>query len=541
MTKRPPALQRLLAIPLIALTAGCASRMVGSGPHPIATLSESEPAMVYYLAKDVLHVRGTAHYVRSGNVTIQDVTRRDKKGKKIVEPCFVVSSVGPEFVRSDVTFNFVPTVDSKAFYRLDTRPGWFRKNTQALGLTPSGVLGSVDALGEGKAGVALGALSRVAASAATITGALGEPGPIPVPTDKSGALAGLSPREHYFYTVNPSALKQREALSDLAKTRQELLDGQVALASLPADGMAGAVLREKVSAHQKAVETVEQEMATRSSKLRQAMEQCFARTGLTEETSTQKHVARFELSEIPPHDLLPTPTSRIEALEALSEDYPKMAECLKELRILLTIDGALPAPSNPADLEPEECSAIFYRMPFPGVLRVYRHGQDASTTGDDAARELQLTEIRDVSLLHSDMPATALPSHPSLWTTRRAQIRLDANHRPKELTWQSGAVGADAAASVAEALADFRKEAVTTADQAAKYHDKMREVRLADLEDDIEELTHKRDRLEARIELQGAVATTDQRNELIAISAQADILKKQAEMEKSRRTIEGGR
>jgi len=538
MTKRAPVLQLMLTIPLVILAGGCASRMVGSGPHPISTLSESDPAMVYYLAKDVLHVQGTAHYVKSGTVTIQDVARRDQQGQKTVESCFVVSNVGPDFVKSDVTFNFVPTVDSNAFYRLDTRPGWFRKNTQTLGLTPDGVLGSVDALGEGKGGVALGALSRVAASAATITGALGAP--LPVPADKSGALAGLPPREHYFYTVNPSVLKQRDALSDLAETRRELLDGQIALASQPAGDMAGVVLKEKVVAYQEALEVVEQEMATASAKLQAAMEQFFTKIGVTEKASTQSHVARFELSEIPPHHLLPIPTSRIDALEALSKDYPKMAECLKELRILLTIDSSLPAQGSSPNPEPRACSAIFYRMPLPGVLRVYRQGQDATTTDDDAAGELQLTEIRDVSLLHSEMPATPLPSHPSIWTTRSAQVTLDANHRPKELTWQSGAFVADAAASVAQALADFRKEAVTTAGQAAEFHDKMREVRLAALKDDMDELTRRRERLEAQIDLQGAVATTDQRRELITITAQADLLKKQAEMEKSRLTIEAG-
>ena len=537
MSQRTPYLHLLLATSFIILAGGCASRMVGSGPHPISSLSDSEPAMVYYLAKDVLHVQGTAHYVTSGEVTIQEVSRRDKKGKKHVKPCFVVSNEGPVFVESDVEFSFKPTVDSNAFYRLDTRPGWFRKNTQSLGLTAGGVLATVDARGEGQGHVALGAVSRVVASAATISGALGAP--VPVPTDKTGALAGLSPRDQYFYTANPSALEWRDELSRLAAMRQKLLDGQIELASRPADEMAGAVLKEKVVAYQKAQELIEQELADMSTTLQAAMDGFFAEIGVTEASFSKSHVARFELSEIPPHHVLPSPTSRIDALKALRKDYPKMADCVRELRVLFTIDGSMPTQGVGTEAEPQECAAIFYRMPLPGVLRVYRHGEDAAAPEEGAARELQLTEIRDVSLLHASMPATPLPSHPSVWTTRRAQIKLDANHRPKELTWQSGAVVADTADAVAEALSDLRDEAVTTAEQTATFRNKMRDARLAGLQDDIERLAKKRKRLEAQIDLQGAVATADQRRELIQLTAQSDLLETQADMVESQRRIAG--
>ncbi len=537
MTRTLRTISPLLALPLIIFTGGCAARMIGSGPHPVAELRQGEPGMVYYLAKDVLHVQGTATHVTSGEVTVQDVTRRNEAGKKVTAPHFIVKKMEPTFVSSDVSFRFAATVDSHAFYRLETRPGWFRKSTQTMQLMPNGVLESIDARGEGQSGAALAAVARVAAGAATFAGALGTAPQ--VPTADAKGLETLPLREQYFYACKPAALEWRSDMARLSGKRQALLDGQVALAAAAPQDVAGAVLRERVAAYEKALEVVERDLAAASGRLQREMHAFFVESGLAESTVTHTTTARFELADIPPHERLPAPSSHAAALKELGNDYGKMAACLKDLRFLITLDGDFPGKGEAGHVTPKDESAIFYRMPTPALLRVYRQGDTSHSSRDGAARELQLTEIRDVALLHPDVPATPLPSHPSLWTTRRASLKLDANHRPKELSWESGAVVTDATVSVAEALSDMRKEAVTTAEQAAEFRDNLRDARLAGLQDDIEKLTMKRERLEAQIDLQGAVATADQRLALIRLTAQADLLETQADMEESRRVMAG--
>ena len=185
--------------------------------------------------------------------------------------------------------------------------------------------------------------------------------------------------------------------------------------------------------------------------------------------------------------------------------------------MLITLETDVKARSAGSSGKQRERSAVFYRMPVPGMLRVYRQGQDVRARNQGVAREFLLTTLREVSLLHPDMPATPLPVHPSAWSKRTATITLSDSYRPKKLGWESGATAANVTSSLAEAAREFRDESVEAAEQLADYRENLRDARLADLQDAIEELEKEKERLDGRIALQGAIATADQELERVKL------------------------
>jgi hypothetical protein len=140
----------LLVVVLVVLCCGCASRMVGTGPHPGSPLSVASEGMVYYLPKDVLLVTGVAHYVIEAG-TVEMVETGGGRGANPVDADGGADATGavafrvrrglPVFDHAELDYTIETVADSDAFYRLEIKPGWLRADAHTLDLSPLGVHG----------------------------------------------------------------------------------------------------------------------------------------------------------------------------------------------------------------------------------------------------------------------------------------------------------------------------------------------------------------------------------------------------------------
>jgi hypothetical protein len=528
--------------------------MVGTGPHPGSPLSVASKGMVYYLPKDVLVVTGVAHYViEAGTVEIVETGEprtahpvdADGAADATDAVAFRVRRGLPVFDHAELDYTIETVADSDAFYRLEIKPGWLRADAHTLDLSPLGVMASVDTRAVGRAGEAARSVAAMAGNALGIGGRLGaeDSGLFPMAEDLRRRLPPTMPtRDQFYFSSHPEMLAMHDAVEDLAAERERLLQAQIAFATeSPADA-AGAVLRERIEAFRAAKLALEEELAAKSRQLLDSRSAFFREQGLAPTAVAKPFVRRFELSEIPPDQTYRDAATVIDVEDRLAADgFHRMRDCLAELNAYLTLD--LHGASSPAGEAPERSevhpgSAVYYRMPVPATVRLYSRRRDIRDQSMEGDRDVLLSNVRELALLHPDSHPTALPIVPSAWTERKSTITADTNLRPKRLSWESGAASGAAATSLEDAVAALRDESVRASSQMAAFRKNMREVRLGDLEDELAETRSRRLLLEEQIKLQGAVATEYQQVRLAELKVQADVLEEQLAIEKTLNKLE---